>query len=240
METSMRRLAIAAAAAMALCGGAQAQSTTQDLKDALDQAMKTIQDLQARVKALEEQRAKVPQAAAGAAAAAAAAPPPAPGGGAGLERRGGRAQCRPGTSRDLRPGDGRRDLRRQEDEPAMGRHVAAIADSDRLPRQPRLRTGRSVHVQHPPVEPGRARLHSHHLRHDQDRPRVRPVRHRRHHQHPLVARVGRDGHVRRRTDRLELHGHQRVPQHDRLLGAARHGVRAQPAVPHHAVQAARP
>jgi hypothetical protein len=67
-----------AAAALALCGGAQAQSTTQELKAALDQAMKTIQDLQARVKALEQQNAKEPQTAAGAAAAAGAAPKPAP------------------------------------------------------------------------------------------------------------------------------------------------------------------
>ncbi len=74
----MRRTLIAVAAALAVCGGARAQSTTE-LKAALDQAMRTIQDLQARVRALEEQKAKIPQAAAGAAAAAAAAPPaPAP------------------------------------------------------------------------------------------------------------------------------------------------------------------
>ena len=71
----MRRLTITAAAALAVCGAAQAQSTTQELKAALDQAMRTIQDLQGRVKALEEQRARAPQAAAGATAAAAAAPP---------------------------------------------------------------------------------------------------------------------------------------------------------------------
>jgi len=72
----MRRLSIAAAAALAVCGGAaQAQSTTQELKAALDQAMRTIQDLQARVRALEAQGAKAPQAAAAATAAAAAAPP---------------------------------------------------------------------------------------------------------------------------------------------------------------------
>jgi hypothetical protein len=58
METSMRKLAIAAAAALAACGAAQAQSTTEELKAALDQAMRTIQDLQARVKTLEEQRTK--------------------------------------------------------------------------------------------------------------------------------------------------------------------------------------
>ena len=71
----MRRLAIAAAATLAVCSSAHAQSTTQELKAALDQAMRTIQDLQARVKALEEQRARAPQAAAAAAAATAAAPP---------------------------------------------------------------------------------------------------------------------------------------------------------------------
>ena len=67
----------AAAAALALCGGAQAQSTTEELKSALDQAMRTIQDLQARVKALEETRAKAASAAAATSAAQGAAAPPA-------------------------------------------------------------------------------------------------------------------------------------------------------------------
>ena len=49
----MRRLAIVAAALLG-AGQAYAQSTTAELKAALDQAMRTIQDLQARVKALEE------------------------------------------------------------------------------------------------------------------------------------------------------------------------------------------
>ena len=49
----MRRLAIVAAALLG-AGQACAQSTTAELKAALDQAMRTIQDLQARVKALEE------------------------------------------------------------------------------------------------------------------------------------------------------------------------------------------
>lgn len=67
----MRRLAVAAVGAgLVLCGGAQAQSTTE-LKGALDQAMKTIQDLQARVKALEDQKAQAPAPAAPASAAAA-------------------------------------------------------------------------------------------------------------------------------------------------------------------------
>jgi hypothetical protein len=77
----MRKALIAVAATLALCGGAQAQSTAE-LKSMLDQAMKTIQDLQARVKALEEQKAKAPSAAAAAASApvaeTAAAPAVAP------------------------------------------------------------------------------------------------------------------------------------------------------------------
>ena len=44
----MRKLALAVAAALSICGGAHAQSTTEELKSALDQAMRTIQDLQAR------------------------------------------------------------------------------------------------------------------------------------------------------------------------------------------------
>jgi hypothetical protein len=70
----MQRLAAAAmGAGLVLCGGAQAQSTAE-LKGALDQAMKTIQDLQARVKALEDQKAQAPAPAAAAASAAAAGP----------------------------------------------------------------------------------------------------------------------------------------------------------------------
>ena len=76
----MRRQAIAAAAALAVCGGAHAQSTTEELKAALDQAMRTIQDLQSRVRSLEEQqKAKAPAAAAAPALAGAAAPVSAPG-----------------------------------------------------------------------------------------------------------------------------------------------------------------
>jgi hypothetical protein len=74
----MRKLALALAAALSICGGAQAQSTTQELKDALDQAMRTIQDLQARVKALEDQTAKA-AATAASAPAAVAVPVVAPG-----------------------------------------------------------------------------------------------------------------------------------------------------------------
>jgi hypothetical protein len=52
----MRKL-MTVATAFALCGVAHAEST-EELKALLDQAMKTIQDLQARVKALEEQNLK--------------------------------------------------------------------------------------------------------------------------------------------------------------------------------------
>jgi hypothetical protein len=63
-----------------VCGGAHAQSTTEELKAALDQAMRTIQDLQSRVRSLEEQqKAKAPAAAAAPAPAGAAAPVSAPG-----------------------------------------------------------------------------------------------------------------------------------------------------------------
>jgi hypothetical protein len=61
---------VAAAAALVACGGAQAQ-TNQELANALQQAMRTINELQARVKALEEQKAAPPTAAPAAAAAAA-------------------------------------------------------------------------------------------------------------------------------------------------------------------------
>ena len=64
----MRRLLIAAAAMLVCSGAANAQST-QELANALQQAMRTIQDLQARVKALEEQKAAQPAAAAPAMAA---------------------------------------------------------------------------------------------------------------------------------------------------------------------------
>lgn len=80
----MQKLAIAAVSSLALCSGAVHAQSTQELKSMLDQAMKTIADLQARVKALEEQKGKQPAAASSAAAAppaeveAAAAPVVAP------------------------------------------------------------------------------------------------------------------------------------------------------------------
>jgi len=66
--------AMAFAVALALSGGAQAQSN-EELKGMLDQALKTIQDLQTRVKALEQEKHAAP-AAAPAAPAAAQAPAP--------------------------------------------------------------------------------------------------------------------------------------------------------------------
>ncbi|HUP07795.1 MAG TPA: DcaP family trimeric outer membrane transporter [Caldimonas sp.] len=70
-----------AVAALVICTGAHAQSTPQELKAALDQAMRTIQDLQARVKALEDQQPKTAAApvAPAASAAVAGAPAVAPG-----------------------------------------------------------------------------------------------------------------------------------------------------------------
>ena len=51
----MKASAAVAAIAIALCSGAQAQSV-EELKATLDQALKTIQELQGRVKALEQQK----------------------------------------------------------------------------------------------------------------------------------------------------------------------------------------
>src|SRR3954470_12345339 len=52
METTMRKCVLAAAGAAALCGGVHAQ-TNAELKATLDQATRTIQELQDRVRALE-------------------------------------------------------------------------------------------------------------------------------------------------------------------------------------------
>lgn len=74
----MRKLLLAVAAALALCGPARAQGT-EELKVLLDQALRTIQDLQSRVQALEaQQRATQPAAAAAPSAEAPAAPVVAP------------------------------------------------------------------------------------------------------------------------------------------------------------------
>jgi hypothetical protein len=70
----MKASSALAAIALALCGGAQAQSV-EELKTTLDQALKTIQELQGRVKALEQQRPAAPAAPAATAAAATAATP---------------------------------------------------------------------------------------------------------------------------------------------------------------------
>ena len=55
----MKQAALFFALALALSGSAQAQSN-EELKSLLDQALKTIQDLQNRVKALEEQKQAAP------------------------------------------------------------------------------------------------------------------------------------------------------------------------------------
>jgi hypothetical protein len=66
----MRKKLLAAAMAAACCGGVRAE-TTEELKAMLEQAMRTIQDLQSRVRALEAQRPAQPQGAAAPAAPAA-------------------------------------------------------------------------------------------------------------------------------------------------------------------------
>lgn len=53
--TTMPKSLLAAATAIAFCGGLHAQ-TTEELKATLDQALRTIQDLQSRVRALEAQQ----------------------------------------------------------------------------------------------------------------------------------------------------------------------------------------
>ena len=72
-RNTMRKNLIAAACAAALCTGVHAE-TTEELKAALDQALRTIQDLQARVRALESRQAVPP---ASAAPSAPSAPAPA-------------------------------------------------------------------------------------------------------------------------------------------------------------------
>ena len=53
----MKRQLSLALMALALCGGVQAQ-TNEQLKQMLDQALKTIDDLKGRVKALEDDKQK--------------------------------------------------------------------------------------------------------------------------------------------------------------------------------------
>ena len=72
----MRKFATIATAGLALCGAAQAQSN-DELKARLDEAMRTIQDLQARVKSLADQN-KAPAPAAAASAGTWGAPAVAP------------------------------------------------------------------------------------------------------------------------------------------------------------------
>ena len=68
----MKRQVGVAVLALALCGGVQAQ-TNEQLKQMLDQALKTIDDLKGRVKALEDDKQK--SAVVATPAAAASAPP---------------------------------------------------------------------------------------------------------------------------------------------------------------------
>ncbi|MBE2242933.1 MAG: hypothetical protein IAE86_09270 [Burkholderiaceae bacterium] len=69
------RIAAAAIAASMAAGGVQAQSN-EELKARLDQALKTIEDLQSRVKALEDQKTAPAAAAAATPGVAASAPAP--------------------------------------------------------------------------------------------------------------------------------------------------------------------
>jgi len=71
---AMRKPAAVGLIALAACGGAHAQSN-EELKALLDQALKTIQDLQGRVKALEQDKAAATPAVAPASAPTAAAAP---------------------------------------------------------------------------------------------------------------------------------------------------------------------
>ena len=73
----MKQRALLFALALALSGGAQAQSN-EELKSLLDLALKTIQDLQNRVKALEEQKQAAPTTPAPAAAKTPAPEQPTP------------------------------------------------------------------------------------------------------------------------------------------------------------------
>ncbi len=209
----------------------------------LDQALKTIDDLKGRVQALEADKQKAAVAAPAAAASGPAAVGRAGGVGRHARRRRDDARCRQGAHRGLRAGDARQHLRLQAHEPGLERDAAAVADSGQLPGRWTQRSGCG--------KDGdwifSARQSSLGLRSfiptsfgpDQDRPELRPVRQRRQHLDPLAQHLGRTGHVRRRPDLLELHGHRRVPQHHRLLGPERHGLRAQPAVAHHAVEPGR-
>lgn len=73
----MRKLLATIAVTLVLCAPARAQGT-EELKAMLDQAMRTIQDLQSRVQALEAQQRAAPPAAPAVPAAAAAEAPAAP------------------------------------------------------------------------------------------------------------------------------------------------------------------
>ncbi len=200
------------AVALAFSSGVQAQSN-EELK-------KTVQDLQNRVKTLEQQKQVAP------AVSAAGVPVVAPGSTAGR----GCARREQGAHRDFRPGDARCDLRLQARRSGLECHVAAVEDPGQLSRRSRLRQGWRDHLQRPPDQARLQGLHPDHDGRAHDAAGFRPVRQRRrHHACARAPCLGRAGAVRGGTDRHAVHGHRRLPQHHRLLGPERHGVRAQPA-----------
>ena len=200
----------------------------------LEQALKTVQDLQARVRALEQERAP--------AAAARHRPPRRR---RRSVRRSSLRQRRPspelptrqGARRGLRPGDARRDLRLQAHgsragarrcrpskipvncpgDPGCGKDGATIFSV----RQSSLGVRAFI-----PTAMGQVKTD---LASTCSRPTAATQVH-------WLQRLGRARPVRRRADLLAVHGHRCVPQHDRLLGTERHGVRAQSAVAIDAVQ----
>ena len=160
----MNRHVAIGALAVAVCGGAHAQSN-EELKATLDQAMKTIQDLQARVKNLEQKEwsaagrctCRSGCSRRGTRSGRSSSTRGRPGGCArdlrGLAGAGGRARPGQGQGRVLRAGDARRDLRRQAHESRLGRNAAAVADPDHLPGLAGLRQGWHHHLQRAAVEP---------------------------------------------------------------------------------------
>ena len=159
----MKQVALFFALALALSGSAQAQSN-EELKSLLDQALKTIQDLQNRVKALEQQKQAAPTTPAPAAAQAPApeqpAAPPVAGERAPVVAR----TAWPRKARRIRTKRGWRSparsssihLRLQADESGVERHRAAVADPGHL-------SGRSLvaaRMARPSSACGRARLPS--------------------------------------------------------------------------------
>ena len=238
----MSRQAMVAVIALALCGGAQAQSN-EELKATLDQALKTIQELQGRVKALEQQK---PAPVAGAPApTTAAASTPSSTWGAPLVSVGTRAEdaSLPDSEKARVEFYGQAMIDAIYDFRRMNPDFNATERPSQIPVNCPGDAGcgkdGASDLQRAAVQPRLQGVHPDRPRVAQDRSQLRPVRLRRQHQHPLAQRLGRDRHIRRRANVLELHGHRRVPEHDRLLGSERHGLRAQPAIARHAVEQGR-